>query len=160
VSHAKGRRSGGSPSTGKNVPEKMNSGVMTNRKIAAKRSGVRWVAEKAAIGAAKARPVSTATGMANTTSGDSAAPKSTITAVNTVEIMSRRAAIQSRLPRAMSRLRSGVAYMAWNVRFQTSPPMIGNVDSKEPACIAVATRRPGARNAMYGTPPSAPWVST
>jgi hypothetical protein len=58
----------------------------------------------------------------------------------------------------MSRLVSGVAYIAWNVRFQTSPPMIGKVDSNDPACIAVATSSPGARKARYGTPPSASWV--
>ena len=79
MSQASGWRIGGSASTGKNVPENRNSGVIPNRKIAANRSGVRWVAENAAIGAANASPVRTATGIASTTSGDSAAPNRTMT---------------------------------------------------------------------------------
>ena len=35
----------------------------------------------------------------------------------------------------MSRGDSGVAYMAWNVRCQFSPPMIGNVASNAADCI-------------------------
>ena len=55
----------------------------------------------------------------------------------------------------MSRGDSGVAYIAWNVRCQLSPPMIGNVASNAADCIDVATSRPGARNWRYVTPPSA-----
>ncbi len=43
--------------------------MIPNRKMLLNRSGVRWVAEKAAIGAAKASPVRTAAGIASTTSG-------------------------------------------------------------------------------------------
>jgi hypothetical protein len=125
------------------------------RNRAANRSGVRCVAEKAAMGAANARPVRTATGMASRIVGDVAAPNATITAVKTVEISTSRAPIQTRFPRATSRLVIGVAYIAWNTRLHTSPAMIGNVASNDAACMAVATSRPGARNAMYGTPPSA-----
>ena len=87
--------------------------MIPNRKIAANFSGVRWVAAKAAIGAAKASPVSTATGMASTTSGDVAAPNSTITTVKIEATSSSRAPIQARLPSAMSLPRIGVAYIAW-----------------------------------------------
>ena len=45
----------------------------------------------------------------------------------------------------MSRGEIGVAYIAWKVLLQTSPPMIGNVASNDAACIAVAASRPGAR---------------
>ena len=76
-----------------------------------------------------------------------AAPKSTMTSVKTVVMSVSRAAIQSRLPSAMSRGRIGVAYIAWKTLFQISPPMIGKVASNEAACIAVAASRPGARNA-------------
>ena len=77
---------GGRDDTGKNVPENRNSGVMTNRNRALNLIGVFWVAENAAIGAAKAMPVSTAAGMASTMSGDSAAPNATMTSVKTVAI--------------------------------------------------------------------------
>ena len=43
---------------------------MPNRKMTLKPFGVRCVAENAAIGAAKAIPVRTATGMPSTTSGE------------------------------------------------------------------------------------------
>ena len=55
----------------------------------------------------------------------------------------------------MSRGEIGVAYIAWKVLLQTSPPMIGKVASNEADCIAVAASRPGARKTRYGTPPSA-----
>src|SRR4029079_3879421 len=55
----------------------------------------------------------------------------------------------------MSRDDSGVAYIAWNVRCQLRPPMIGNVASKAADCIHVATSSPRARNWVDDTPPSA-----
>ncbi len=100
-------------------------------------------------------PVSTATGMPRTTSGECAAPNTMITTVKTVAIIARRIAIHKRLPRAMSRGDSGVAYIAWNVRCQLRPPMIGNVASNAAACITVAASNPGARNWRYVSPPSA-----
>ena len=50
--------------------------MIPNRKIALNLSGVRCVAENAAIGAANAIPVSTAAGMPSTISGEAAAPNS------------------------------------------------------------------------------------
>ena len=47
----------------------------------------------------------------------------------------------------MSRGEIGVAYIAWKILFQMSPPMIGKVASNDAACIAVAASSPGARNA-------------
>ncbi len=67
---ATGCRTLGSCSIGKNVPEKRNNGMMPKRKITLNRFGVRCVAENAAIGAAKAIPVRTATGIPSTTSGE------------------------------------------------------------------------------------------
>ena len=64
----------------------------------------------------------------------------------TDEIIASRTAVHARFPRAMSRGESGVAYIAWNVRCQLSPPMIGNVASNAADCMTVATSRPGARN--------------
>jgi len=72
---------------------------------------------------------------------DNAAPL-----VKTDEIIASRTAVHSRLPSAMSRGDSGVAYIAWNVRCQFNPPMIGNVASNAADCMTVATSRPGARN--------------
>ena len=66
-----------------------------------------------------------------------------ITRVKIAAIIVSRIAIQTRLPRTMSRGEIGVANMAWNVPLQVSPPMIGNVASKAAVCIAVAARRPG-----------------
>ena len=60
--------------------------MIPNRKIAVNLSGVRWVAENAAIGAAKAIPVRTAAGMASTISGDAAAPNRTMTSVKIAAI--------------------------------------------------------------------------
>src|SRR5258705_7498827 len=112
VSQASAWSAAGSDVIGKNVPENRNSGVIPKRKIAANLLGVFCVAENAAIGVAKAIPVRTAAGMASTMSGDSAAPKATITIVKIVQIMVSRATIQAILPRAMSRGVIGVAYIA------------------------------------------------
>src|SRR4029079_17457618 len=142
-------RNVGSVSIGKKTPENRNSGVMMNRKITLNRAGVRWVAENAAIGAANDMPVSTAIGTPSTIAGEAAAPRMTTMTAKTVEIIASRHGVQSRLPRAMSRGDSGVAYIAWNVRCQLSPPMIGNVASNAADCIDVATSRPGARNCRY-----------
>ena len=98
--------------------------------------------------------------MASTTSGDVAAPNSTITTVKIEATSSSRAPIQARLPSAMSLPRIGVAYIAWYTRLQTSPAMIGKVASNAAVCMHVATSRPGARNARYDTPPSAWFAST
>ena len=124
--------------------------MIPNRKMAANRSGVRWVAENAAIGAANARPVSTATGIASTTIGEVAAPNNTMTIVKTDEMSSRRAPNHRMLPSATSRGVIGVAYIAWKTRLQTRPAMIGKVASKDAACMHEATSSPGARKAMYG----------
>ena len=88
-------------------------------------------------------------------SGDSAAPKATMTIVKIVVMSASRATIQARLPSAMSRGEMGVAYMPWKIRLQTRPAMIGNIASKEADCIAVAASSPGARKTRYGTPPIA-----
>ena len=131
---------------GKNVPENRNSGVIPKRNTALNFSGVRWVAENAAIGAANAMPVRTAAGIPRTISGDAAAPKSAMTIVKIDAMIVSRRAIQTRLPTTMSRGEIGVAYIAWNVFCQVRPPMIGNVASNAADCIVVAARRPGARN--------------
>jgi len=131
--------------------------VIPKRHRALNFSGVRWVAENAAMGVAKASPVRIAAGIARTISGDAAAPKRTITKVKIAVIIVRRTVIQATLPRTMSRGVIGVAYIAWKVRCQVSPLMIGKVDSNEAACIAVAARSPGARNCRYVRPPSA-WL--
>ena len=69
-----------------------------------------------------------------------------MTSVKTVAMIVSRAAIQARLPRAMSRGEIGVACIAWKIRLQSSPPMIGKVASNDADCIAVAASSPGARN--------------
>ena len=74
-SQAIGWRNDGRLSIGKNVPLNRNSGVIPNRKSVANWSGVRCVAVKAMIGVAKARPVSTAAGIASTISGERARPE-------------------------------------------------------------------------------------
>ena len=66
VSQANAWSAAGSELIGKNVPENRKSGVIPNRKIVENLSGVFCVAEKAAIGAAKAIPVRTAAGIAST----------------------------------------------------------------------------------------------
>ena len=96
------------------------------------------------------------TGIASTISGDAAAPNRTMTSVKT----DRDRASAGRRSRRGCRARCraaviGVANIAWKIRFHSSPPMIGNVASNAAVCIAVAASRPGARNARYGTPPSA-----
>ncbi len=78
-----------------------------------------------------------------------------MTIVKTVAIIAIRMAIQTRLPSAMSRGDRGVAYIAWNVRCQLSPPMIGNIASNAADCMTVAASSPGARNWRYVNPPSA-----
>ncbi len=110
--------------------------------------GLYWVVAKAAIGVANAMPVRTAAGMARTIVGAAAAPKAMMTSVKTVEIIVSRAAIQARLPTAMSRTEMGVAAMAWKTLLHRIPAMIGKVASKAADCIAVAASRPGARNWM------------
>ena len=130
------------------MPENRNSGRIPNRKIALNLLGVYWVVAKAAIGVANAMPVRTAAGMAKTIVGAAAAPKAMMTSVKTVEIIVSRAAIQARLPTAMSRTEMGVAAMAWKTLLHRIPDMIGNVDSKAADCMAVAASSPGARNWM------------
>ena len=112
VSQASAWSASGSELIGKKVPENRKSGVIPNRKIDANLLGVFWVAEKAAMGQAKAIPVRMAAGIASTMSGDWAAPNATITIVKMVQIIASRAAIQARLPSAMSRGVIGVAYIA------------------------------------------------
>src|SRR4029077_5714307 len=109
-----------------------------NRNSALNVIGVFWVAENAAIGAANAMPVRTAAGIARMMSADVAAPNRTMTSVKTAEMSVSRAAMNSRLPRVMSRAEIGVACIAWKVRLHVSPFMIGNVASKEAEFIAVA----------------------
>ena len=75
--------------------------------------------------------------------------------MKTVAIMSRRNAIQTTLPMAMSREPIGVACIAWKTRLHRSPLMIGKVASNAADCMHVAASRPGARNCRYDTPPSA-----
>ena len=62
----------------------------------------------ASIGAANASPVSTATGRAASTQGDSAAPKATITTMNTAQFITSRIVVNSRCPWNRSAGRSGV----------------------------------------------------
>ena len=71
--------SSGSWLMGKNVPLKMNMGMITKRKSVAKGASLVCAAEKAWMGAAKARPVSIATGSISSAWGRSVAPKTTIT---------------------------------------------------------------------------------
>ena len=77
VSQASGWTNAGSDSTGKNVPENRNSGVIPNRKIALNWSGVRWVAENAAIGVGEGQSRSgPRPGSPARSSGEIAAPNS------------------------------------------------------------------------------------
>ena len=66
VSQATTWRNVGSDSTGKNVPENRNSGVIPKRNTALNVSTLRCVAENAAIGPANASPVRTPAGIAST----------------------------------------------------------------------------------------------
>ena len=83
---------------GKKVPLKMNMGMMTKRKSVANGASLVWAAENAWMGAAKARPVSTATGNMATAWGRSVAPKATITARNTMAPTVRRRPTQTSCP--------------------------------------------------------------
>ena len=74
---------------------------------------LRCVAEKAVIGAAKARPVRTPTGIASTIMGDAAAPNRAVTSTKTEDTSRTRKPIHAMLPSAMSLGRIGVANIAW-----------------------------------------------
>ena len=148
MSQAIGCRIAGSDSNGKNVPENRNSGVMPNRKIALNLSGVFCVAEKAAIGAANAIPVSTAAGMARTISGDAAAPNRTMTKVKTVEISVSRAIDPQQVAQGdvARRDRRGVHRVEDLAPDEPAHDREGRLERRR-LCIAVAASSPGARNA-------------
>jgi hypothetical protein len=67
VAYATNRSAVGSWLTGKNVPEKRNIGMITNRNSAANAASPSRVAENAAMGTPNAMPVSTAAGSASST---------------------------------------------------------------------------------------------
>ena len=98
------------------------------------------------MGAANASPVSVAAGTRRIPSGDFTAPKTSITAMNTVHAVTTRTAIQVRCPRATSATRSGVASMASYVRNHLMAAITGQLASSTAVCIAVAAISAGARN--------------
>ena len=80
------------------------------------------------------------------TVGETTAPNRNITNVKTVAMSSIRTAIQAMLPSAMSLPEIGVACIAWKIRVQMSPDMIGKAASNAADCMHVVASRPGARN--------------
>jgi len=110
---------------GKKVPLKMNMGMMTKRKSVAKGASFVCAAEKAWMGAAKARPVSTATGSIAIACGTSVASKATITARNTAAPTTSRRPTQTSWPVATWRGSSGERIMATYVLSQRMPAITG-----------------------------------
>ena len=117
--------SSGSWLMGKNVPLKMNMGMITKRKSAANGASFFCAAAKAWMGAAKARPVSTATGSMATAWGTSVASKTTITARKTMAPSVRRTPTHTSWPVATWRASSGERIMATYVLSQRMPAMTG-----------------------------------
>jgi hypothetical protein len=127
--------------------EKRNSGVMTNRNSALKLPPFFSVPANAMMGALKASPVSTAAGIAASTSGVLATPNSHITPVNTI----RHGKQTQRHPCQFAdhdvddaHRRAGDGLV---VTIHSNFPLIGKLDSKVAVCMQVAARRPGARKA-------------
>ena len=85
---------------------------MTKRKSMLKPSAFSWVALKAAIGAEKAIPVRTATGIASRIAGECVAPNRVMIATKIVATIVRRTAIQASWPMTMSFTPIGVASIA------------------------------------------------
>ena len=144
----------GSCSIGKNVPENRNSGVIPKRKRSVElRSSRCCVAEKAAIGVAKASPVRIAAGPP---SDDRERRRATPEA----DHHERRRSPATRGSRkreegelaeddAGDRDRASRASPGM-VRTQMIAARIGKVDSPTAVCIACRGEQPGARNARYG----------
>src|SRR5262245_22407928 len=103
----------------------MNSGVTMNRVITGNEASERRVAVHAAIGAANANPVSTATGIIARPPTTSAAWNRIITSTNAVATSVSRIANQNIWPITTSSGRTGVATMAWKVRSHTIPAISG-----------------------------------
>ena len=156
MAHASGWRKRGSLSIGKNVPLNRKSGVMPNRNSMLKGWSLFCVAVKAIIGAAKAIPVSIATGMARTASGEVTAPSTRMARKKRTESRVSRKTIHSRSPTSRSRALNGVLRAARYVFSQTILPMIGQADSNEAAIMAWVTSNAGAMKLRYGTPPGVP----
>ena len=95
------RRAAGS--IGKNVPAEQEHRGDPEPEQGAEPLSFFWVAEKAQIGAAKAIPVRTATGIARTPSGEATSPKTTITTKKAVDTSGSRKAIQPSWPRTIPR---------------------------------------------------------
>ncbi len=110
---------------GKNVPEKMNMGMMTKRNREANGLSFFCAAAKAWMGAAKARPVSVATGSSSTARNGSMAPKTAITATKTAAPKVTRSATHTSWPVATCRVSSGDRIMATYVFSQRIPAMTG-----------------------------------
>ena len=84
--------------TGKNVPENRNNGIIPNRNTRANDVSLDTVIAHVSIGAAKASPVSTATGTAASTHGDVMAPNAAMTTRKMAEFMASRMIVNSRCP--------------------------------------------------------------
>ena len=95
------------PGSGKNVPEKRNSGFTTKRKTAEKPTSFFWVAVKAMRHDENPIPVSTTTGIASTARGERAIPNRTRTMKIIVATVSSRKLIQNSSPSRMWRVRAG-----------------------------------------------------
>src|SRR5665213_4508939 len=80
VAYASARSARGSWVTGKKVPENRYNGITTHLKRLPTTFGLDTVAANAAVGVAKASPVSVAAGTASRTSHDLTAPKAAIPA--------------------------------------------------------------------------------
>ncbi len=117
--------SSGSWLMGKNVPLKMNMGMITKRKRVAKGASLVCAAEKAWMGAAKARPVRIVTGSISRAWGRSVAPKAIITPRKTTPPRVTRTPAHSSWPVATCRGSSGERIMPTYVLSQRMPAMTG-----------------------------------
>ena len=130
--------------------------MIPKRKIAANSARRLRVAENAAIGVAKARPVRTAAGIASTISGDSAAPNSDDDDVKIVRSCVSRSGEEGDVAEGDVARRDRRREHRVESCIQTRPPHDRERRLAAADCIAAAASSPGARNARYGTPPSAP----
>ena len=97
---------------GKNAPEKRKSGIIPSRKTSEKALSSLSPAEKAKIGAAKARPTRSWTGKASTAPHTVAkTPNGAITTRKTAQVSPTRKSTKPRWPSTTSRTESGVAVM-------------------------------------------------
>ena len=121
--------------------------MIAKRRMRANAVSVSVVAENAATGVAKARPVSTAAATAHGALGHETRPKATMTSQNGRTVTSRRTVMKNRWPSRTSRTRSGEASWAWYCRCHLMAPSTGHADSPKPEFMAEATSTPPATKA-------------